>query len=49
MLQGDVYDDEEPKALTAMREVINAVENDPNHLWRPFLGELTAPAAKAGF
>jgi FADH2 O2-dependent halogenase len=49
MLQGDVYDDEEPKALTAMREVINAVENDPDHLWRPFLGELTAPTAKASF
>jgi flavin-dependent dehydrogenase len=49
MLQGDVYDDEEPKALTAMREVVTAVENDPNHLWRPFLGELTAPTAKASF
>jgi 1H-pyrrole-2-carbonyl-[peptidyl-carrier protein] chlorinase len=49
MLQGDVYDDEEPKALEAMREVITAVENDPDHLWRPFLGMLTAPAAKASF
>jgi 1H-pyrrole-2-carbonyl-[peptidyl-carrier protein] chlorinase len=49
MLQGDVYDDEEPKALTAMREVVAAVEADPGHLWRPFLGELSAPTAKAGF
>ncbi|MFE1886709.1 NAD(P)/FAD-dependent oxidoreductase [Streptomyces diastatochromogenes] len=49
MLQGDVYDDEEPRALAAMREVITAVENDPQHLWRPFLGELRAPTAKASF
>jgi flavin-dependent dehydrogenase len=49
MLQGDVYDDEEPKALAAMREVVTAVENDENHLWRPFLGELKAPTAKAKF
>ncbi|MBV2156575.1 NAD(P)/FAD-dependent oxidoreductase [Kitasatospora sp. SUK 42] len=49
MLQGDVYDDEEPKALAAMREVVTAVENDETHLWRPFLGELSAPTAKAGF
>jgi 1H-pyrrole-2-carbonyl-[peptidyl-carrier protein] chlorinase len=49
MLQGDVYDDEEPKALAAMREVVTAVESDPDHLWRPFLGELSAPIAKASF
>jgi flavin-dependent dehydrogenase len=40
MLQGDVYDDEEPKALVAMREVVEAVENDPEHLWHPYLGTL---------
>lgn len=49
MLQGDVYDDEEPAALKAMREVVAAVESDPDHLWRPFLGEMTAPTAKASF
>ncbi|MDN3259862.1 NAD(P)/FAD-dependent oxidoreductase [Streptomyces sp. CSDS2] len=49
MLQGDVYDDEEPKALAAMREVVAAVESDDTHLWRPFLGELKAPTAKAVF
>jgi FADH2 O2-dependent halogenase len=49
MLQGDVYDDEEPKALAAMREVVAAVEQDETHLWRPFLGELKAPTAKASF
>ena len=49
LLQGDVYDDEEPRALTEMREVLRAVEEDPEHLWRPYLGELKAPAAKPAF
>ena len=40
MLQGDVYDEEEPKALAAMREVVEVVENDPEHLWHPYLGSL---------
>jgi flavin-dependent dehydrogenase len=45
MLQGDVYDGEEPKALTAMREIVAAVENNPDHLWHPYLGTLRAPVA----
>jgi len=49
MLQGDVYDDEEPPALAAMREVVEAVESDPEHLWRPFLGTLTSESSKAAF
>jgi FADH2 O2-dependent halogenase len=49
MLQGDVYDDEEPKALSAMRAIVTAVENDPTHLWHPFLGSLKASSAKAMF
>jgi FADH2 O2-dependent halogenase len=49
MLQGDVYDDEEPKALAAMREIVAAVENDPTHLWHPYLGTLRAPAAAPAF
>ncbi|MFY1625628.1 NAD(P)/FAD-dependent oxidoreductase [Micromonospora sp. WMMD723] len=49
MLQGDVYDDEEPKALSAMREILHAVENDPTHLWYPFLGSLRAPSAMPAF
>jgi 1H-pyrrole-2-carbonyl-[peptidyl-carrier protein] chlorinase len=43
MLQGNMYDEAEPKALIEMRQVINAVENDPEHLWHPYLGELSAP------
>jgi FADH2 O2-dependent halogenase len=40
LLQGDVYDDEEPEALVAMREFVAAVENDPTHLWHDRLGNL---------
>ncbi|MFI0481370.1 NAD(P)/FAD-dependent oxidoreductase [Actinomadura sp. 9N215] len=43
LLQGDVYDDEPPTALYAMREILTAVENDPTHLWHPYLGTLRAP------
>jgi flavin-dependent dehydrogenase len=45
LLQGDVYDDVEPPALTAMREFVAAVENDPNHLWHDKLGELRPQAS----
>ncbi|GAA4681724.1 NAD(P)/FAD-dependent oxidoreductase [Phytohabitans rumicis] len=45
MLQGDVYTDAEPKALSEMREIVRAVEQDPEHLWHPYLGELSAPSA----
>ncbi|MFI5916543.1 NAD(P)/FAD-dependent oxidoreductase [Dactylosporangium sp. NPDC051541] len=45
MLQGDVYDGEEPEALKAMREIVAAVESNPDHLWHPYLGTLRAPAA----
>ncbi|WP_233412498.1 NAD(P)/FAD-dependent oxidoreductase [Nucisporomicrobium flavum] len=43
MLQGDVYDGQEPKALAAMKEIVAEVENDPDHLWYPYLGTLRAP------
>ncbi|MFI1568583.1 NAD(P)/FAD-dependent oxidoreductase [Streptomyces sp. NPDC020490] len=48
MLQGDVYDGE-PKALAAMREIVEAVEKDPTHLWHKYLGKLKAPSAAAKF
>src|SRR5690606_9718127 len=43
MLQGDVYDDTEPKALHAMREITRQVEENPDHLWHKHLGSLRAP------
>ncbi|MFJ9877790.1 NAD(P)/FAD-dependent oxidoreductase [[Kitasatospora] papulosa] len=49
MLQGDVYDGEEPKALQAMREVVAEVENNPDHLWHPYLGTLRAPTSAPSF
>jgi FADH2 O2-dependent halogenase len=49
LLQGDVYDDEEPKALQDMREIVAAVEKDPSHLWHPYLGTLRAPSAAPAF
>ena len=49
LLQGDVYDDEEPKALREMRDIVTAVEEDPEHLWYPYLGTLRAPSAAPAF
>lgn len=49
LLQGDVYDEEEPKALQEMREIVATVERDPSHLWHPYLGTLRAPAAAPAF
>jgi FADH2 O2-dependent halogenase len=49
LLQGDVYDDDEPRALGAMRQIVDAVEADPTHLWYQHLGELRAPAAAPAF
>lgn len=49
MLQGDVYDGEEPRALKAMRDVLVAVENNPDHLWHPYLGTLRAPTSAPTF
>ncbi|TCO44751.1 NAD(P)/FAD-dependent oxidoreductase [Actinocrispum wychmicini] len=45
MLQGDVYDAEEPEALTAMKEYVAAVEADPTHLWHRHLGNLKASSS----
>jgi 1H-pyrrole-2-carbonyl-[peptidyl-carrier protein] chlorinase len=49
MLQGCFYGDDEPAALTKMREVAHHVENDPDHLWHRYLGSLRAPALQPIF
>lgn len=49
LLQGDLYDEEEPEVLRVMRETVTEVENDPNHLWHSYLGTLRAPAAAPAF
>lgn len=49
LLQGDVYEAEEPAVLGEMRRTIEAVESDPAHLWHAVLGELRSPALQAAF
>jgi FADH2 O2-dependent halogenase len=44
LLQGDVYDEEQPAVLRLMKETVKKVENDPAHLWHSALGTLTADA-----
>ncbi|GGS05727.1 hydroxylase [Streptomyces humidus] len=45
MLQGDVYDGDVPHALIAMKELVEAVEADPTHLWHGKLGDLKASSS----
>jgi flavin-dependent dehydrogenase len=49
LLQGDLYDEQEPEVLRIMRETVTAVENNPEHLWWPYLGSLRAPSAAPTF
>jgi 1H-pyrrole-2-carbonyl-[peptidyl-carrier protein] chlorinase len=44
LLQGDVYDEDEPDVLRRMRELVTYVETHPEHMWHPLLGELTQHA-----
>ena len=41
LLQGDVYDDDAPPVLEKMRQTVTEVEQNPNHIWHKFLGDLT--------
>jgi flavin-dependent dehydrogenase len=44
LLQGDVYDEEEPPVLARMREIVSQVERDERHMWHQLLGDLTCDA-----
>lgn len=44
LLQGDVYEEQEPPVLARMRSMVNEVEQNPNHVWHKLLGDLTANA-----
>ena len=44
LLQGDVYEEQEPPVLTRMRELVGSVERNPEHIWHKLLGDLTANA-----
>jgi FADH2 O2-dependent halogenase len=49
LLQGDVYDEEEPEVLKMMKEIVSQVEQNEKHLWHRYLGDLTAHAFKPAF
>lgn len=49
LLQGDVYDEDSPAVLEAMREKLREIEAAPRHPWKNFLGELTAEELKSAF
>lgn len=44
LLQGDVYDEDDPKVLRMMNQIVSEVEQDEKHIWHNYLGELTANA-----
>jgi FADH2 O2-dependent halogenase len=49
LLQGDVYDTDEPEVLTKMRETVQEVEQNEKHPWHGLLGELAGYQAAATF
>ena len=42
LLQGDVYDEDEPEVLQRMRDMVTAVEENETHMWHELLGNLRA-------
>jgi flavin-dependent dehydrogenase len=44
LLQGDVYDDDEPEVLRKMRDIVTTVESNERHVWHQLLGDLTVNA-----
>jgi len=49
LLQGDMYDEDEPAVLTEMRRIVTEVERNENHLWHKHLGTLTSASLRAAF
>jgi flavin-dependent dehydrogenase len=49
LLQGDLYDEDEPAVLEEMRKTARTVEDNPKHLWHSMLGTLTSDAFKPQF
>jgi FADH2 O2-dependent halogenase len=44
LLQGDVYDEDEPTVLAEMRRIVGEVERNEDHMWHGLLGDLTCNA-----
>jgi flavin-dependent dehydrogenase len=49
LLQGDVYDSDEPEVLTKMRKMVATVEENPQHPWHKLLNDLTHDAFRPTF
>ena len=49
LLQGDVYDEDEPEVLGRMKEIVTKVERNERHVWHKLLGDLTANAFAPSF
>ncbi len=49
LLQGDVYDEDEPEVLGKMKAIVSAAERDPGHIWHDYLGNLTSNAFSPAF
>jgi FADH2 O2-dependent halogenase len=49
LLQGDVYDDDEPEVLTRMRDIVSTVENNPEHIWHRSLGTIRVDELSSTF
>ena len=49
LLQGDVYDEDQPAVIQKMRETVAQVEQNEKHPWHKLLGDLTANAFTPAF
>jgi flavin-dependent dehydrogenase len=49
LLQGDVYDDDQPPVLAKMKEMVSKVERNPQHILHDALGDLTSHAFEPSF
>jgi FADH2 O2-dependent halogenase len=49
LLQGDVYDDDNPPVLRKMQNIVSEVEQNKDHIWHRYLGELTSNAFSPAF
>ncbi len=49
LLQGDVYDEDQPEVVQKMRETVAQVEQNVKHPWHQLLGELTGDAFRPSF
>ncbi len=44
LLQGDVYDEDNPRILGIMKDIVSQVERNEKHIWHRYLGDLTSQA-----